>query len=246
MKILSLAGLIVGAPIAMITAQTALHAALTPHVTPPAAANAVRPAVLQAPASTEKSQFFPEGLSVPMQPEDLWHIATDMPPNELPPPQFDHATKKPVTVVDVASEAELRERCGWTTRDVHSILVGCSAPSEVICKIFLGPPQTERTGVTRNVVLRHEIGHCEGWPADHPNPKAPLQLAADEGVAPVDGADAPPPPPRRYPRPRYHEPPVYGPPPYAPPPGWIFIPSEQRAMPCLPTLLSFGLVRFCI
>jgi len=71
------------------------------------------------------------------------------------------------------------------------------------------------------------------------------QLAADEGVAPVedDEGAAPlhdePPPPRR--RPRYHEPPVYG-----PPPGWIFIPSEQRAMPCLPMLLTFGVLRFCI
>jgi len=49
--------------------------------------------------------------------------------------------------------------------------------------------------------------------------------------------DEPAPPPRR-------RPPQYLPPP--PPPGWIFIPSEQRAMPCLPTLLTFGVLRFCI
>jgi hypothetical protein len=45
------------------------------------------------------------------------------------------------------------------------------------------------------------------------------------------------PPPRRRPRPV----PYYG-----PPPGWIVVPTEQRAMPCLPTLLTFGALRFCI
>jgi len=111
-------------------------------------------------------------------------------------------------------------------------LITMAAPGEVICKIFLGPPQTERTGVTRNIVLRHEIGHCEGWPADHSNPKAaPLQLAADEGVAPVEYGEAGPnhdelpPPQRRHPRPRYHEP--YPPP---PPPGVLYEPWTQRAV----------------
>jgi len=65
------------------------------------------------------------------------------------------------------------------------------------------------------------------------------QPIADEGPPPEE--DYPPPPPRRRPPPRYN-----GPAPYAPPPGWIVIPSEQRAMPCLPTLLTFGVLRFCI
>jgi hypothetical protein len=71
------------------------------------------------------------------------------------------------------------------------------------------------------------------------------QPAADaEGGAEPHANDLPeeeqpePPPPRRRPMS------VYGPPP--PPPGWIVIPGEQRAMPCLPTLLTLGLLRFCI
>jgi hypothetical protein len=66
---------------------------------------------------------------------------------------------------------------------------------------------------------------------------ARAQLAADEGVVEEDE----PPPPRRRP-PRYYEPPPI----YGPPPGWIVIPGERRAMPCLPTLLTFGVLRFCI
>ena len=34
--------------------------------------------------------------------------------------------------------------------------------------------------------------------------------------------------------------------PFLPPPGMIFIPSEGRAMPCLPTLLTLGMLRVCI
>jgi hypothetical protein len=75
-----------------------------------------------------------------------------------------------------------------------------------------------------------------------PTPKGRPTVVADgrDYVEPPD-EDYPPPPPRRHPPPRYYGPPVYG-----PPPGWIFIPSEQRAMPCLPTLLTFGVLRFCI
>jgi len=62
------------------------------------------------------------------------------------------------------------------------------------------------------------------------------QPVADEGPPPEEDY---PPPPRRRPLPRYYEPPP-------PPPGTIFIPAERRVMPCLPTLLSLGLLRFCI
>jgi len=76
----------------------------------------------------------------------------------------------------------------------------------------------------------------------------PKQLEAAQPVADGEAAshghrdddlDEPAPPPPR--RPRYHEPPVYG-----PPPGWIFIPREQRAAPCLLMLLTFGMLPVCI
>jgi len=72
---------------------------------------------------------------------------------------------------------------------------------------------------------------------------APSRLVELQETADANGVPIPPEewqevlPPRR-------RPPPYMPPP--PPPGWIFIPSEQRAMPCLPTLLTFGVLRFCI
>jgi hypothetical protein len=64
------------------------------------------------------------------------------------------------------------------------------------------------------------------------------QPVADEGPPPEE--DYPPSPPRRRrPPPRY-----YGPP--AVPPGFLVDPYGQRLVPCLPMLLSLGVLRFCI
>lgn len=43
---------------------------------------------------------------------------------------------------------------------------GCSAAKDNHCEILT----IDRTfqGVTPNAALRHEMGHCKGWPADHP------------------------------------------------------------------------------
>lgn len=43
---------------------------------------------------------------------------------------------------------------------------GCSAAKGNRCEILT----VDRTfeGATPNAVLRHEMGHCNGWPADHP------------------------------------------------------------------------------
>src|SRR5262249_16063355 len=131
----------------------------------------------------------------------------------------------------------------------------------------IDPNTAESRGVSAEIVRRHELGHCNGWSHSqeaHYDPrylqaqeqlnaqtnswirseekagrgvpllaKKPI-LVADGGLDPVE-APRPAPPPRRA-RPYY--------PP--PPPGVIFIPSEGRAMPCLPTLITLGLLRFCI
>jgi len=122
-----------------------------------------RPVIIPRPGPTPASLHPP---SVVMEPADLWAIA-NLTFEELPPLEYDHAPALPVSITDVSSEAELRRVCGWTTRQTDAIMVGCSMPLPKSCKIYLGPPQTDRTGVTRNLVLRHEIGHCNGWPGDH-------------------------------------------------------------------------------
>jgi hypothetical protein len=69
--------------------------------------------------------------------------------------------------------------------------------------------------------------------------EAPVAVAQAEEPQPEQVTEDAPRPPRRRPAPRYAAPPL-------PPPGVLYEPWTQRAVPCLPTLLTLGMVRFCI
>jgi hypothetical protein len=219
-----------------------------PKTMPQAAANIVQPAA--APASAVKwSQYFPQGLTVEMQPSDLWMIAHgNLAPRQIPPPQFCCGTKRPVLVTDVESEEKLRRICGWPEKqNDNGTMVGCAdTNSGEVCRIYIGPIPANM-GTSYNITLRHEIAHCEGWPADHsdtatkPAPPATVRVAEYVEPPPVEEYEPVPPPRRRPP------PPVYGPPPYpfGPPPvapGFIELPGG-RIVPC--ALMIIGLP-FCI
>jgi len=39
----------------------------------------------------------------------------------------------------------------------------------VWCQVYIAPPSyLARSGDTVDDLIRHELGHCAGWPADHP------------------------------------------------------------------------------
>jgi hypothetical protein len=114
----------------------------------------------------------------------------------------------------------------------------------VHCPITPGTWQCQADGRARMIAYLKEMDAPAGVVAmqEAAGSTSSIFLTAAQLAEPAPVADGRPededlpPPPRRRP-----PPPVYG-----PPPGWIFIPSEQRAMPCLPTLLTAGLLRFCI
>jgi hypothetical protein len=102
-----------------------------------------------------------------MEPADLWAIANLKFP-ELPPIEFDHAPPMPVVIKDFATEAELRVVCRWPPSNGTATIVGCANNHDpTVCRIYLGPIP-EFSGLTRNIVIRHELAHCNNWPADHP------------------------------------------------------------------------------
>jgi hypothetical protein len=205
-----------------------------------------------------------DSLGEKMTAADLWAITTTSETRYLPPVEFSHPYRGRLILIDGASQETLHRLCP----DLQGVMLGCAVktPGELPTVAIADAATIRNSGLTYNLVALHEAGHLNGAGADHVGWRdgkteivraAPMvqpsgmaekpTVVADQGVAVEEEPDEPlPPPPRRHPRPRYHEPPVYGPPVYGPPPGWIVIPSEQRAMPCLPTLLSFGLVRFCI
>jgi len=122
------------------------------------------------PAALHPAEKPVEPTSVAMEPADLWAIATTK-LKQLPPPEYDHPVYDPVEVIDVDTEAELRRLCGLENYFKDQIIIGCAGPKgnrikPDRCLVYLGPIPAW-TGVTRNINLRHELGHCNGWPQDH-------------------------------------------------------------------------------
>jgi hypothetical protein len=90
----------------------------------------------------------------------------------MPPAEFDHAyTGKKLTVLKEDNYAFIRYVC----RD-NPTAIACSyriydnvSDETLSCLIMLGPMAHDDPQV-----LRHEIGHCNGWPSDHPGARWPM------------------------------------------------------------------------
>lgn len=76
----------------------------------------------------------------------------------LPPAQYDRPYRGTLTVITVPLR-EMSMRCGamraWA----------CAIPEGNRCTIYL---PSEAKGAALERIRRHEIGHCNGWPAHHP------------------------------------------------------------------------------
>lgn len=86
----------------------------------------------------------------------------------LPPKQYDHPYKGKLTVETVRSQDDLREACGGSYRP--GLTLGCARRSYdgSSCHIYLVPEEIiVARRWTRELMLRHEIGHCNGWSASH-------------------------------------------------------------------------------
>ncbi len=79
-----------------------------------------------------------------------------------PPAQYNHPYNGPV-VERVMPEAEVRLLC--MSRGADPGGVACSWLSDGACYIAL--PDDEQAPVS--TYRRHELAHCNGWPANHPH-----------------------------------------------------------------------------
>ena len=83
----------------------------------------------------------------------------------LPPEEYDRPFKGWLTVERSNSQSAIRSRCQPTTFPYH---LGCARSAHDICHILIADDETiKKSGWTYEIVLRHEIGHCNGWPGDH-------------------------------------------------------------------------------
>lgn len=88
----------------------------------------------------------------------------------LPPPEFDRPYTGRLTVDTVPTQRALAELCPHAAARTPN-LIGCTmrASDGGSCRVILVADSVIiALGATRAKILRHEIGHCNGWPGHHP------------------------------------------------------------------------------
>jgi hypothetical protein len=79
----------------------------------------------------------------------------------LPPPEYD----KPYTgklTKRFAPLADIPKLCGGPGK------FACARVGSDACDIVIAELGGTITLALQNVLIRHELGHCNGWPGDHP------------------------------------------------------------------------------
>ena len=103
----------------------------------------------------------------------------------LPPVEYDKPYEGNLVVQEVATIEELIATCGVPRKWA----LGCATLTSWGCHVYLVPESLmKKYGWWREAMMRHELGHCNGWPGDHPGqrPYTPLQHITIEN-AKVDG-----------------------------------------------------------
>jgi hypothetical protein len=89
----------------------------------------------------------------------------------LPPEEFDHPFEGALTVTIVKSMETVNKLCGNPQAGVGCALVMNDGK---VCSIIMAADDVIRSrGLTPEIVKRHEMGHCNGWPAHHPGARFP-------------------------------------------------------------------------
>jgi len=91
--------------------------------------------------------------------------------NWLPPVEYDKPYTGELEIVRIATEEEIYNICKGSSRAACAAWGGAGKPAAK-CIIFMLPDKQLKAmhhGPGDALSLRHELGHCNGWPGDHPN-----------------------------------------------------------------------------
>jgi len=98
----------------------------------------------------------------------------------LPPVEYDHPYNGKLTVAIVNKE-QMARLCP----KLYPITLSCAYPYETMsmCQIVMITDDIiAAAGWTPKIVLRHELGHCNGWPNDHRGARVlPAERTRSEG-----------------------------------------------------------------
>jgi hypothetical protein len=84
----------------------------------------------------------------------------------FPPEEYDHYYEGDLTIRIVPTIEALRDVCG----SFYPRMLACAIRYPKNCVIYMVEDEVMRKeGWTTGLLLRHEIGHCNGWPGHHPD-----------------------------------------------------------------------------
>jgi len=94
----------------------------------------------------------------------------------LPPIEYDKPfLDGPLFVTRAITKGELRKLCNLSKPGLD---LGCAWLKPTYCQIIMAPDQDiAAAGYVPSLVFRHERGHCNRWPDEHPGSRVPT--AAD-------------------------------------------------------------------
>lgn len=85
----------------------------------------------------------------------------------LPPEEFDHPFDGHVSVWIATQDAIRRHHCPRATFNL-GVALACMQKVAGTCYIFkVTDDELKQLGLDPDVVMRHEVGHCNGWGPDH-------------------------------------------------------------------------------
>jgi hypothetical protein len=85
----------------------------------------------------------------------------------LPPEEFDFPDNGPVSIQEARSQEEVRKSCRIPLGQITAL--GCTKVVWGICLIVkVSDEEIQSYGHDPDIFMRHEMGHCNGWPASHP------------------------------------------------------------------------------
>jgi hypothetical protein len=82
----------------------------------------------------------------------------------MPPPQYDHPYSGKLTIQLVNTQEDVRQMC---SNNVYPSIACAITQGDACTIIRLRSKDIEDLGWNVKMVERHEVGHCNGWPADH-------------------------------------------------------------------------------
>src|SRR5262249_20102553 len=95
----------------------------------------------------------------------------------LPPPEYDHPYTGELLIIEVEKQQTLIDNCPtiYRNKPPNTPAIACTIRHEKSCVVLIASKdqfpwfQMIHKSYSYENVLRHEIGHCNGWPGDHPN-----------------------------------------------------------------------------